>query len=462
MPAGDYVVRRNNADTSVIADAGTPNTLLWDTAVATVGSGITYSSGTFTLAEAGAYLVLCSDCLENTQTTSDERLNWKTYLELEGSELVEGYSTGYISKASGQQSFITFSAAVINAGAADELKIITLRIDDTTASIERPARKAGETSGITILKLDDDASIGRYESSDLFATHADDNSGVYADISTAVAQEHPFSLKASNNVRCYGTNLVLAVYSIKIEDTDIDALSEYQCRLTLDEGAHFIGAMGQTYIRDADNCIWGGFSGMALMEPDGNDDVRLQVLSRENGGLDARATLQLVELPSTAEAIVIAASNSGNANADATDFSWDSSTQYGTAFTYGDGNANCDVKNGGDYLTFGGMWEHSGPGSGGTRTTPSMLFRVGTDDKEWAGHSSYSRGTSNAKHFALGSAALLPGLSANDSVYTRTYQFSDDTTTTTIDSGNMFLVRLDSWLGRGPEPGSLQMMGIGR
>ena len=61
---------RNNANTDTIPDTGSDLLLLWDTPVANVGSGITYSAGTFTLGETGHFLVLCSDQTGTAATTN--------------------------------------------------------------------------------------------------------------------------------------------------------------------------------------------------------------------------------------------------------------------------------------------------------------------------------------------------------------------------------------------------------
>ncbi len=98
MAALDYVIRRNASNTDNLPAATSDLLLLWDTAVANEGSGITYSAGTFTLGETGKFLVLCSDQYGTTDTTNNTRTNAKTTFTLAGTELIAGYSTGYIRK----------------------------------------------------------------------------------------------------------------------------------------------------------------------------------------------------------------------------------------------------------------------------------------------------------------------------------------------------------------------------
>ena len=170
MAAGDYLIRRNNANTDELPVPTADLLLLWDTAVANVGSGITYSAGVFTLGETGHFLVLCSDQWGTTDTGTNQRTNVQMEFTLAGVVLSPvGYSTGFVRRLSGSQEFINFSAAVINVttttGNGDDLEVRLERIDTSTlGTINRIA----DRSGITIIKLDDAFSYGRYQSAAAF------------------------------------------------------------------------------------------------------------------------------------------------------------------------------------------------------------------------------------------------------------------------------------------------------
>ena len=217
MATGDYVVRRNASNTDTIPNAGSDLLLLWDTSVASKGSGITYNAGTFTLGETGRFLILCSDQEGTTSTTNNERINTKMTLTLGGTELLQGYCTNYIRKNGGSQEALHFSAAVIEVtsttGNADELQVRKERIDNTTGANEEPDRIA-DRSGITIIKLDDNWNYGRYEGT-TFTTTATDDGETVADLSTTTEQDSPFT-RTGNVIDVATTNLVLAIYSLEV------------------------------------------------------------------------------------------------------------------------------------------------------------------------------------------------------------------------------------------------------
>lgn len=100
MAGGDFVVRSNTTSTTGIASAGNRLTLNYNNAVDSEGSGITYSSGTFTLGETGRFLVLANAHFDGDPGNND-RLNFKLVFELGGTELVDGYATGYTRQVDG-------------------------------------------------------------------------------------------------------------------------------------------------------------------------------------------------------------------------------------------------------------------------------------------------------------------------------------------------------------------------
>ena len=216
MAAGDYVVRRNNANTDDLPQTGGGDlTLLWDTAVANVGSGITYSGGTFTLGETGLFLVMCSD-RAGTTDTSVNRMGWKNTFTLAGSVLKEGYATGWIRATGGHQNSIAFSAAIINVatttGDGDELIVKSERSDLTNESPN--LARMPDRSGITIIKLDDANNYARYESSADFTDSLTDNARVLCNIRTNLEEASPFT-RTTDTVDIATNNMVLAVYTIQ-------------------------------------------------------------------------------------------------------------------------------------------------------------------------------------------------------------------------------------------------------
>ena len=442
MAAGDYVIRRNTSNTDTIPNTGSDLLALWDTAVASVGS-ISYSAGTFTLGETGKYLVLASDQAGTTDTTNNERLNWKMTLNLGGTELVEGYSTGYIRKSSGSQEFITSAAAIIDVasttGSADELQVRLERIDNTTTSGREPDRIA-DRSGISILKLDDSWDYGRYTASNQ-ATSGTDNAAVSV-LDGTTEQDATFT-RTGANVDVATSDLVLAVYSLKSESPTASGRTEFQGRLT-QAGSALTGSWSQCYFRVTDNCDWGGMSAAVLIDPTSGDDIALEIVSRDSGGETFVGALQLVRLPAATKAIIVEATT-GNMNVSGSNFTWDTLPYIDSdVFTHTAGQANLDVDSAGDYLALASLADTTSTGSSATRAVPAHGFRVNTTDLEHAGNSVYNRSSGTSDHSANAWGGVISGLSGGDSVYARGARIGTNSSTITNSAGAMSLIQLDS------------------
>lgn len=446
MAAGDFFIKGNTGHTSEIPDAGSDLLLLWDTDIDSEGSGISYSAGVFTLGETGRFLVLVSEYYGTTDTTGNERINAMLSFYLDGTQLKEGRSTGYIRKTGGAQEFINFSAAIIEVtsttGTADELETRIERIDNSTAgTVDRIASR----SKVCILKLDDAWGYGRYESSAAFTPSATDDTRNTADIGSTVEQDSPFT-RTGNVVDIATNNLVLAIYGFYNDDTDtLSGRTEMQGVLDL-AGAEVPGSWSQTYgPRVQDDTNWGGMCNVSLLEPTSGDDLTLMLVSREDADEDWFATLQLVELPSAAEAIIVErATAAGDYNAAGTDFAWQSNPYIDTdAFTHTTGQANVDVDNAGDYLGMYSLGTHEDAGVSGTRATPAGILRVEPSGYTVGASSSYNRNTANSTHPTLSGAGLLPGLDADDSITVRANRIGTDTTTM-AGQGGMAIIRLSS------------------
>ncbi len=446
MAVGDYVIRGNASNTDVIPATGSDLLLDWPTAIANVGSGITHSSGTFTLGETGHFLVMCSDHSHSVDNTNNERINYKMTLTLDATELVEGYSTAYLRKNNtALLDYITFSAAIIEVttttGTGDELEVRCERIDDVV--LTGPVRVVDDRSGITIIKLDDTWGYGRYQSSSVTATSATDNTRTVMNIQTQDEQDSPFT-RSTNDVDIATGNLVLAIYSVKMEST-ATGRSEFQSNLFLN-GSALDGSWNQQYIRTSQNTDWGGSSNVVLLNPTSGWDVNVGIVSREAGGESFDVALQLVELPAGAEAIILE-SAAGNYNPSAaTNFNWPNASAYedSAAFTFSSGQTNIDVDNDGDYIVMAAMGDSTDAGTGATRAMPALQFRVNTTDIEHVGSTTYHRNNNTADHSSLACATLLTGLSANDSIHCRNDRLGNVTTTINNSAGQFAVIRIDS------------------
>lgn len=441
MSAGDFKVMRNASNTDAIPSSGSDLLLLWDTAVSNKGSGITYSAGTFTLGEIGRFLVMCSDQYGTTDTTNNTRTNAKTTFTLAGTELITGYSTGFIRKSGGSQEFINFSSGIIEvtttAGTGDELQIRSERADAYSPAINRIA----DRSGITIVKLDDSWDYGRYHSSANTTSSASDGAAVTMNIQTEDEEDLTFT-RTTNTVDIATGNLVLAVYSLKCEDGTAGGRQEFQGRLTLG-GTVVPGSYTQTYIRDYLDEEWGGMSNVCLLKPTSGDDLEVELVTREAGGTATfEASLQLVELPSTATAAIMEATG-GDFNTSATNFTWDTLPYIDTDdFTATAGNANIDIDKDGDYLVFAS--QGCTAASTAARAVPALSFRVNTTDDETAGGSSFNRTSGTARYAAISTGTLLTGLSVSDSIYAHNDRIGTVSLSITNGSGAFSVLSLAS------------------
>lgn len=448
MAAGDYVIRRNSSNTDVIPATASGDLLLdWPTAVANVGSGITHSAGTFTLGEIGHFLVMCSEHTHSVDNTNNERIGYSMAFTLAGTELVEGYSNAFIRKNNtALLDYITFGATVIEVttttGNGDELEVRLQRADDVI--LTGPVRVVDDRSGITIIKLDDAWGYGRYQSSAVTATSATDNTRTVMNIQTQDEQDSPFT-RTTNDVDIASTNLILAVYSVKSQDAGSAGRSEFQSNLFLG-GTALEGSWNQQYSRNSQDGGWAGSSNVVLFKPGSSGlDINVGVVSREGGGEDFEAALQLIELPTSTEAIIVE-SAAGNYNVIATNFNWPNAPAYEdtAAFTFSAGQTNIDVDNDGDYIVIAAQCDATDAGTAATRAMPALQFRVNTTDVEHVGSTTYNRNNNTADHSGLACATLLPNLSINDSIHCRNDKLGANSTTITNTDGAFAVIRLSS------------------
>ncbi len=449
MAAGDYVIRGNASNTDEIPGVGSDLLLDWPTAIANVGSGITHSSGTFSLGETGHFLVMCSDHSHSVDNTNNERIAYKMTLTLDATELVEGYSTAYIRKNdTALLDYLTFSAAIINVvsttGTGDELEVRCERVDDVT--ITGPVRVVDDRVGITIIKLDDSWGYGRYQSSSARASSTTDNARVVMNIQTQDEQDSPFT-RSTDTIDIATGNLVLAVYSVKCEVGS--GRSTFHSNLFLN-GSALDGSWNHNYNRNNQATDWSGTSNVVLLNPTSGWDLDVGIVTRESGDNPFDVAIQLVELPAGAEAIILESAAGDYNPTSAANFNWPNAPAYEdtAAFTFSEPATNIDVDNAGDYIVTAAMANATDAGSGVTRGMPALQFRVNTTDVEHAGHTTYNRNTGTADHSGLSCATLLTGLSADDSIHCRVEAFGN-TGTITNTAAQFAVIRLSSLFAAG-------------
>ncbi len=422
MAAGDYLVRRNNANTDEVPDAGSDLLCLWDTLVASNGSGITYSAGKFSLGEVGKFLVMASDQIGTASTTNNERKSSKFFYRLAGSELAVGQGSAFIRQSGGSQEFIPQAIGVVDVastvGSDDELEVVHERLDDSTTG--QPDRVA-DRSGVSILKLDDSWPYAHYRSDGPFTPSATDDTRNQADLGDTVEEDGTVFEITGNIVKVTTSQPVVVIYTFRVDQADVlSGRTEISGVVDFD-GGEFSRSWGQTYgPRATDNADAGAVSVGLLLYPDGTgQDLELMLVSREDTDEDWLADIQMFELPTgTKSATVSRGSQFGNVNVSGAEHVWDSTQHLDTdVFTHDDDTSNIDVDEAGDFLAFASLGAGSGAwASGSQRCVPAISFRVNTTEQPHVGNSTYNRNSGSAEHGHMAIAALLPGLVADDSV----------------------------------------------
>ncbi len=408
----DFVVRRNNANTDTYPDAASDLDLIWDTAVDSTGSLITYSGATFTLGETGHFLIMASDRAASTQTN---RIGGKMTLNLGGTELRPGYSTFWRRGADAHNQSIAMSVAIIDvtstAGSADDLIIVAERSDNQTPTptYDRVATE----SGVSIIKLDDTHNYARYEGS-AFNGSTTDNVRVVADLDTTLEQDSPFT-RTGNVIDIATNNAVVAIYTMQfVETTGGTNRHEYQSNLEL-AGTPVLGSWNQHYIRYDQDTDWESKTTMVLLYPSSGDDLDLGLITRETGEAKGwLASLQLWELPTGATTCTLEGTT-GDFNLNGALFVWDTVKSDTSAdFTCVAASGNIEAEFAGEAILMAGQAYTQNAAEAATRSAPGGKFGILVTPSEQAGAGCYNRNDATAGHCALSLATLQTGIVADD------------------------------------------------
>jgi len=437
----DYMVRSNTADTSAIPNTG-GGTLdhAFANSVKTVGTAVTYSAGTFTLVDAGLYLVTWSDEHTTTDTTNNERLNWKTELIQGGSAVIPGRASGYIRKNSGAQDYRTSGMGIISSAGSESLLIRSTRFDNSTTGTNARVVNQGT---ITVLKLSDADSYGRYSQS--ANTAAVNANGTEADIAwnTTTEEEGPFT-RTANAIDIDTSGRYLVAYTVPFDGTGSGARNEFTGHLELDS-TEVPGTRTETYVRTSDNSDDGCLSWAGFIDVTANEDLVLRHTRRDGESTSvnylAGSCLQIWQLPAGNEC-AIAEATSDNFNTAGTNQLWDTNPHLDTAgFDYATGVLSTDAAVGtDDYLAFFTQAVTSVVAA--TRAMPAGELRVGTTDKGFGG-STYNR-NSGAGWGAINGGGILDDVAQGTNLHVRNNRIGTNTTTMTCGTGQLSVLRLGS------------------
>ena len=445
MAIGDFLTLRNTTDTTAIANNfATPVTAVYNSTVGSSGTGITYSSGTFTVSAAGKYLIGYSEQVGTTDTTNNDRNQILTWIQINGTDTPwYGWDVGFIRKAGGSQECINSGVAIVELAASDTFQIKIQRSDVATGGTT--ARIANRT-GMYVVALDPNLKYGRYRGT-LTPPSSTDGGSVTLDLTTTDEEDAVFT-RTGDFVDIGTTNPVLYAYSVRSSNHSDTQRSEYQSRVDL-AGSTVNGSYDQCYARGSQNTDCCGMSAGGLVYPTSGDDISVELVTRDDGDItaDFDLNLQLVELPPTAKAIVVEAT-SGNMNTSGANFAFDTNPHIDTdVFTHTAGTDTIEVDEADDYLVMASLAVTSY--SAAVRAVPAHSWRVNTTSNGSFAASTYNRGTGTSGHGAHATTGLLDGLAATDQIHLRGNRIGTNSTTMTVGSGGMSVLQLSSILPTG-------------
>ncbi len=336
MSAGDFLIYRNNADSSsVVPNSGSPLDATWDTEEKDEGSAATYSAGTFTFTNTAPYLILYSEKFYTSNTANNTRVSVQGRLRINAADVIEGASSGYIRKSSGQQTCICAGFAIYNATANDTLVTRFYRDDNSTSST--PNRVAG-FGGVQIFQLDAADDFAHYST-----TSTNSMTSTEANVSnwSTDTEETGFS-RSTDTVTISTAGRYLMLFSGATIQTGTARLG---ATVFLERGTTEVtGIRGYSHMRGSEDNKDGALSFAGIVDVSASDTFTLR-MDADSGTLtlSSGAVWSWWQLPSGNET-AIAEATTGDMNASGADFEWDTLPYIDTGgFTGTAGNTNIDV-----------------------------------------------------------------------------------------------------------------------
>ena len=412
----------------------------WDTTVQ-ADPNITLAGNTtdIALTEGGKYFVTYNVWTEEGATGGANRRSVATYLTLDGTTSPYGWGGGYISDADNDVNAYNSGAAILDATAAQNLRVVARR-DDTNPGGGTAIR--GGTNGVNVLKLDDNLDYLRIykntRSADISANTT------FTDVTWDTADEvdaGSFAFTpASANVTVKGDadQLFLVTANVKLNvDAGSGPRQNYEMRLTLD-GVEVPGTRTTTYLRFDDGDINGTMQYVGVIKKtavgDQTFNVEVRNEAQASGATDIVANetaLAMVALPAGAKTISLTNGANQLLTSAQTVMNWnDQITIDSTHYTHSTtvNNDNVEIATAGNYLFFASTY--TSRASGKASDVPRLDWRVGGVTQTYGGHGSYNRGDqANEDTYTSGaaSAVIFPNLIAGDVVE---LLHSDETTGT--------------------------------
>ncbi|MCP4650974.1 MAG: PQQ-binding-like beta-propeller repeat protein [PVC group bacterium] len=386
---GDFAIYREatggEASTATAAD------VTWDT---TVSADATFSISANTsvdLSEGGHYFVMYN--IGWLGSGGNRRSEQQMWLNLAGSEIVWGRSTGYIRRSNAMEAW-QFGAAIINANAGDDLKIVEQRTDTYPTMV---TNRIANSSSLMVLKLNDNWDYARiseagggqaFSSTTATAVTWDTNDELDTGSFTHTGDTDQITLKTA------GHYLVTANIEMLTSGTSRTAGSMY---LSLD-GTEIDGTRTTSYIRGTDgtNNNTAVFSG--IIETSSADQV-LRVMMYEKTGSNPtivanKAGITIVKLPDTADYVRLVKTTTQAVDGTDDPITWDSQVELDTG-SFGNSSNLVTFTQDSDYLFLATFWADGTTNN--SRNYPHWEWRKSGTKIQYGSGGKYSRGTGSAE-----------------------------------------------------------------
>lgn len=432
MAAGDFLIRRNVADTTTLGNTGTTLDTLWDTEEKVDGTACTYSAGTFTLTNTAPYLIIHSERFYTADVTNNERIGAVGYIRMNGVDLLQGVGEGYIRKSSGDQDMVISSTTIYNATAGDTFTLRYARDDNSTSGV---VNRVPEFGGVQVIQLDGTDDFARYT---LTADTTMSNTEASLTNWTTTQQETGFSI-ASGVCTISTAGRYMMTYSGRTHQTGVARLG---ATVFLERGTTEVaGIRGYSHMRGSDNTKHGAMSFSGIVDVGAGDTFTLRT-DADSGSmiLDAGGEWQWWKLPSGNETAIMEATN-GNMNVDAT-FSWDTLPYIDTgAFTATAGTSDITVDQGCNALVF---WNQGKKVVDSVqRASPMGQISINGIVQTYSASSSYHRNSASIGTFmAHGNATILHDVAINSNIALRNSVLAA-TGTLDVESGHFSVLNLE-------------------
>jgi len=439
--AGDYLIMRNNADTTAITTSNLDAT--WDTQVSSNGSSISYSAGTFTLA-AGKYLVMYSERFNSSDSSDNLRVEIQSRLVVGGTATTTAAGQAYMRKRDSstgdwQDNGVVHGAGILHIQNNDTSLVTRFYRQDTASGTNNRYPGWG---GVTILALDDTWNYARYVTDSDKTANA--SQSVWADIvwDTNLEQDSGFSRSGADiTITSAGRYIVTA--SVPIYSSGTNDRHEWGARLTLNN-TQIEGTDISTYIRGYGGVNYGMFTYVGIIDVGATDVLALEHIRREgsNGNYLTGSNIEIVQLPAGNETIIVEATTGEMNPSSLTEFTWDTTAHIDTAgFTMAAGTQSYfDVDVSDDYLLFA---THK-TNNGNTRSYPSGRFSVDDVILSYAAGAEYNRNSGTADQAGYSFGTLATGVAAGADISLENFPLAQNVGTQTVNHGAMSALRWGS------------------